>query len=79
MAIDNEVTVLDLRGLICPLPVLKTRKALSRLHVGERLSVQATDPMSDIDLPHFCQEHGHRLVEKTTKDDIRIFLIEKGG
>lgn len=79
MTDDIKATVLDLRGLICPLPVLKTQKALSRLKTGDRLSIEATDPMTDIDIPHFCQEKGHRLVDKSSRDDIRIFVIEKGA
>ncbi|PVB61215.1 sulfurtransferase TusA family protein [Labrenzia sp. 011] len=59
-------TTLDLKGLKCPLPVLKTRKALSRLAPGDRLIVLTTDPMAEIDIPHMCREDGHTLqgVEK---------------
>jgi tRNA 2-thiouridine synthesizing protein A len=53
---------LDLRGLKCPLPVLRARKALVRLTPGDELTVFATDPMAAIDLPHMCREDGHRLV-----------------
>nr|WP_210272546.1 sulfurtransferase TusA family protein [Chthonobacter rhizosphaerae] len=70
---------LDLRGLNCPLPVLKTRRALARLAPGARVLVEATDPMSAIDLPHFCAESGHRLVDRATDGPVLRFLVEKGA
>lgn len=69
---------LDLRGLKCPYPVLKARKALARLRPGARLVVEATDPMAAIDLPHFCSEAGHRLVERSCEEGILRFVIERG-
>ena len=72
------VEALDARGLRCPLPVLKARKRLLALRTGERLLVEATDPMAAIDFPHFCAESGHRLVA-TEESGARLrFLIEKG-
>lgn len=53
---------LDARGLLCPLPVLKTRKALRSLSPGQTLGVDCTDPASVIDMPAFCQESGHALI-----------------
>ena len=53
---------LDLRGLACPLPVLKARKALIGLAPGKRLLVEASDPLAAVDIPHFCREAGHTLV-----------------
>jgi tRNA 2-thiouridine synthesizing protein A len=70
-------TKLDLTGLKCPLPVLKTRKALRLLSAGERLEVHCTDPLSVIDIPHLMVETGDR-VEIIERTDARIvFLIEK--
>lgn len=69
--------MLDLKGLKCPLPVLKTRKALSKLSSGEELIVVTTDPMAEIDIPHFCQEHGHTLVEAERTDDGYRFRLSK--
>lgn len=69
--------MLDLKGLKCPLPVLKTRKALSKLSAGEELIVVTTDPMAEIDIPHFCQEHGHTLVEAERTDDGHRFRLSK--
>lgn len=70
--------LLDARGLICPLPVLKARKALLGMPSGSRLLVEATDPLAAIDLPNFCRETGHRLVASETADGVVRFLIERG-
>lgn len=70
---------LDLSGLKCPLPVLRTQKALSAIKTGDRVAVTTTDPMSMIDLPHFCNERGHRLIASDQQQDGKMrFLIEKG-
>ncbi|SDU39096.1 sulfurtransferase TusA family protein [Stappia sp. ES.058] len=72
-------TELDLKGLKCPLPVLKARKALSRLPAGARVRIEATDPMSVIDIPHFCSEAGHRLVSREQDGETHVFVLERGG
>ena len=69
---------LDLRGLACPLPVLKARKALLGLAPGKRLLVEASDPLAAIDIPHFCSEAGHTLVATEKRGDAWVFLIERG-
>ena len=70
-------TKLDLAGLKCPLPALKTRKALKTLRPGDRLEVLCTDPLSVIDIPNLIRETGDK-VEITERSQGRIvFLIEK--
>src|SRR3979490_1743442 len=70
-------TKLDLTGLKCPLPALKTRKALKSLMPGDRLEVHCTDPLSVLDIPNLIRETGDR-VEITERAERRIvFLIEK--
>jgi len=70
-------TKLDLAGLKCPLPALKTRKALKALSPGDLLEVHCTDPLSAIDIPALIQETGDK-VEVTERTQARIvFLIEK--
>ena len=70
--------VLDLKGLKCPLPVLHTQKALKQMKDGDQIQVIATDPMAEIDIPHFCNQHGHLLLETTRQQDGAVsFLIEK--
>ena len=72
-----NTTKLDLAGLKCPLPALKTRKALKSLAAGDRLEVLCTDPLSVIDIPNLIRETGDK-VEITERSDSRIvFLIEK--
>ncbi len=70
--------MLDLKGLKCPLPVLKTRKALTRLSDGDQLIVLTTDPMAEIDIPHFCQENGHTLIEGERTEFGHRFRLSKG-
>jgi tRNA 2-thiouridine synthesizing protein A len=70
-------TKLDLTGLKCPLPALKTRKALKPLKPGDCLEVHCTDPLSVIDIPNLIRETGDK-VEITERNEQRIvFLIEK--
>jgi tRNA 2-thiouridine synthesizing protein A len=72
-------TKLDLTGLKCPLPALKTRKALKSLQPGDILEVHCTDPLSVIDIPALIRETGDS-VEITEQAGPRIvFLIEKAG
>ncbi len=78
-AAAKDEIVLDLVGLNCPLPVLKSRKALAGLTQGARLRVLASDPMSAIDLPHMCAQDGHRLLAQSREGDRLIFVIERGG
>ena len=74
---DMTTTKLDLSGLKCPLPALKTRKALKPLKAGDVLEVCCTDPLSVIDIPNLIRETGDR-VEITERSESRIvFLIEK--
>jgi tRNA 2-thiouridine synthesizing protein A len=70
-------TKLDLSGLKCPLPALKTRKALKAVTPGDFLEVHCTDPLSVIDIPNLIRETGDK-VEITAREQSRIvFLIEK--
>ena len=71
--------ILDYRGLKCPLPVLKARRALKDMNGGEILEIQADDPASPLDFAHFCEEAGHQL-----KSDVHVsppftFLITKAA
>ena len=68
---------LDARGMNCPLPILKTRKAINRMSAGEILEVTSTDPGSIKDMASFCEQTGNRLVASNEANDSYIFLIEK--
>jgi tRNA 2-thiouridine synthesizing protein A len=71
-------TTLDLAGLRCPLPALKTRKALTRLESGDLLVVECTDPLAAIDIPNLLRETGDTLVESVKKAERFVFHIRKG-
>lgn len=69
---------LDTCGLLCPLPVLKARKRLAAMSVGEILELYADDPAAVVDVPHFCNENGHLLIETKDQDAGKtLYLIEK--
>ncbi len=68
---------LDTSGLNCPLPVLKTKKALEGLNSGQILEVISTDPGSKADIPAFCSRTGHELVETVEEGGKYIFYIKK--
>jgi tRNA 2-thiouridine synthesizing protein A len=70
---------LDLSGLKCPLPALRTRKALKSLAPSDRLEVRCTDPLAAIDIPHLIGTTGDRLesIERGERDI--VFLIEKSA
>ena len=72
-------TKLDLTGLKCPLPALKTRKALKTLRPGDFLEVHCTDPLSVIDIPNLIRETGDKVEIAERAGDRIVFLIEKGN
>jgi tRNA 2-thiouridine synthesizing protein A len=74
---NHPETILDLSGLLCPLPVLRARKRLESMPVGAVLKVIATDPMSAIDMPHFCNEQGHTLLGQSQDSGAFIFRIRR--
>lgn len=71
---DEEV---DATGLLCPLPVLRTRKRMATAASGRVFLVRATDPASEIDFPHFCTESGHELLEQSRKGEQFLFRIRR--
>lgn len=73
-----EANIYDLKGLNCPLPVLKARKRLAGLQPGAKLWLETTDPLAVIDIPAFCTESGHRLIETQTVEGGHRFLVERG-
>jgi tRNA 2-thiouridine synthesizing protein A len=72
-------TKLDLVGLKCPLPALKTRKALGKVRPGERLEVHCTDPLAAIDIPNLIGETGDRIENTTRQGERIVFTIERVG
>ena len=70
---------LDARGLNCPLPILKTKKAIKEVPVGETLKVLSTDPGSVKDMDAFCRTTGNELIESENDGKIFRFLIKKAA
>jgi tRNA 2-thiouridine synthesizing protein A len=77
--ISGASELYDLRGLKCPLPVLKTRRRLKSLSVGDCLTIETSDPLATIDIPHFCSQEGHDLVQTQKTPDGHRFVIRKAG
>ena len=65
----------DATGLKCPMPVLKARRALEEMQAGEVLQLSATDPVSPLDMQHFCNEAGHELISSIEEEGVFIFMI----
>ncbi len=68
--------LLDAKGLNCPLPILKARKALKDVPSGEILEILSTDPGSVADFEAFCRQSGNELVEHSENDSVYRFLIK---
>ncbi len=70
---------LDAKGLTCPLPVLRARKAIGDVPAGGVLRVEATDPGAVKDFEAFCKAGGHRLLAQSSDNGVLVFLIKKAG
>ena len=68
---------LDLKGLKCPLPAMKTARLLAHLKSGDEIDVICTDPMAQIDIPHLVQSEGDELVTQNRHGDHFSFVIRK--
>jgi tRNA 2-thiouridine synthesizing protein A len=73
----SDPVILDAKGLKCPLPVLKARKAMRELPPGGVLRVLATDPGAVKDFEHFCKTAGHRLLAAREEAGMLVFDIRK--
>jgi len=74
MRIDNE---LDVRGLVCPLPILRTKQSLSAMISGQTLQIIATDPASVIDFQVFSEQTGNELLSLSETAGEFIFVLKK--
>jgi len=73
----SEPQLLDVKGLNCPMPLLKAKQALNALGPGQRLEVRATDPGSVRDFAVFSRQSGHKLLESRQDGDTYIYVLEK--
>jgi tRNA 2-thiouridine synthesizing protein A len=74
----NVAKVLDAKGLSCPMPVVKTKKAMDELLSGQVLEVQTTDKGAKSDLPAWAQASNHKVIDIKEENGILTFWIEKG-
>jgi tRNA 2-thiouridine synthesizing protein A len=74
MKFDKEF---DASGLACPLPIVKTKKALSDMASGSVLKVVATDPGSVCDMAAFAEQTGNALLEQSTENNKYVFFLKK--
>jgi tRNA 2-thiouridine synthesizing protein A len=74
LQVDREV---DARGLNCPLPVLRTKKALNDMVSGQVLRVLATDPGSVRDFEAFCRQTGNALLQQSQSDGVFVFVLRR--
>lgn len=73
------MSIIDARGLLCPLPVLRLQKRLRALPPGATVTLQATDPAAVIDVPHFCNQSGHELVAQTAHEGgVTEYIVRRG-
>ncbi|WP_127524270.1 sulfurtransferase TusA family protein [Mesorhizobium sp. Z1-4] len=75
----DDADYYDLRGLNCPLPVLRARKRLSAMPAGAQLVIETTDPLAAIDIPAFCSDDGHRLLAAEKVPGGHRFTLERGS
>ena len=75
----NTDVEIDARGLICPLPVLRLRRALLGLAQGQVVRMVATDPVAVIDVPHYCAEAGHEFISATPAQGGTAYLVRCGA
>ncbi|WP_161878454.1 sulfurtransferase TusA family protein [Alkalibacterium sp. MB6] len=74
----NVHKVLDVKGLACPMPIVKTRKEIKSMNTGEILEVQATDKGALKDFQAWAKSSGHELLDTNETNDVLTFHIKKG-
>ena len=72
----DEKKILDARGYICPIPVLKAQKLLKDMQTGEVLSIMVTDPSSEKEFNLFCKDTGHKVSSIDEQDDYQVIVIK---
>jgi tRNA 2-thiouridine synthesizing protein A len=74
----NATKILDAKGLACPMPIVKTKKAINELEPGDVLEIHATDKGAKSDLTAWAKSGGHELLKDVEEDDVLNFWIKKG-
>ncbi len=78
-ATNPTALVVDTRGLKCPVPVIRARRAARGLPQGAEIIVQCTDPLARIDIPHFASTDGHELVSESEHEGVIWFVLKVGA
>jgi tRNA 2-thiouridine synthesizing protein A len=73
----EDVTVVDAKGLSCPMPVLLAKKGIDAVEAGRVIRVEATDPGSESDIPSWARDMGYELMESETEGPVFTFTIRK--
>ncbi|WP_147804967.1 sulfurtransferase TusA family protein [Alkalicoccus halolimnae] len=73
----NAAKVLDAKGLACPMPIVKTKKAMNDIESGEILEIHATDKGAKADLAAWSKSGGHELVDQSEEGEVLKFWIKK--
>lgn len=76
---ETPEKTLNVTGLLCPIPVLRARRVLDTMQLGEKLTITASDPASVHDMPAFCKMAGHKLLMAHESDGLITFEVEKGS
>ncbi len=71
--------VVDVKGELCPMPIVRARLAMDKLHAGQVIQVVATDPASRDDFSAWCRAQKHALLESKEAQGVYTYLIRKGG
>ena len=69
--------VLDTKGLNCPLPILKAKKAIAQMQTGQTLEVLSTDPGSVLDFEALSRQTGHEILESKQENGVYVFVLKK--
>ena len=75
----NAILVLDLKGLVCPVPVVKVANAIKQIEPGETIEAEATDPGILADIPAWCQATGNELLKIERTGKAFIFWVKKSA
>ncbi|RFA30662.1 hypothetical protein CAI21_03865 [Alkalilimnicola ehrlichii] len=70
--------VLDVKGLLCPMPVIRLGEQAKQLTAGDTVEMHATDPGVKADIPAWCRVHGHTVIEEQDDGDLICMVIEIG-
>ena len=74
---EEADVLLDVTGLICPMPLLKAKRELNAMEIGEKLRILATDPTSQKDFKVFSEQSGHRLIYSSLDDGVYTHILQK--